>query len=666
MAVALWAAAGVLAPAFAQAPLPVPYLPQTEALCGGAAASMVMRFWGARGVYAEDFSPLVDKDAGGIHTSALDSAVRARGWATVAGGGDLPDLVREVRRGHPVIALIEDRPSRFHYVVVVAASENGPIVVHDPARAPSRAIDLATFERKWQKSDRWMLIMLPRETSASAIAPALKQTPEPSPDTVPGANASTAPLSACQPRIDAAVALVQRGENDAAQRELTQATVDCPNQPAAWRELAGLDVVAKNWSAAATHARRALAIDASDDYTWRLLATAEYLQQDDLAALAAWNHVGEPRVDLVAINGLADTRYLVVADAIGVRPKDVLTPAALRVAQRRVRDIPAVATARVGFHPLERGQAQVDATIVERQRAPLTYASWVGIGAGALANREVTASFANVSGGGDAAEVNWRWWEHRPRIAVGYAAPGPWGIWKLQVLRETQTFGVSRAEETRTRIGGELGNWLTERAWVGGGLFVDRWRDRGRTGAVTLRGEFWPMVDRVAVEGRLSTWRGGDEGFGSADARVRWRSRTAPAGTVLLGAAGYQAATSAAPASLWPGADTGHAREVLLRAHPLLEDGVIEGGVFGRRVAFASVEAQRWLAPKWHGLLRIAPAVFLDTARATHGLATTDQRVHYDLGGGIRLAIPGAGTLRVDLARGLRDGHTALSVGWQR
>src|SRR6188474_2681190 len=140
-----------MAPAFAQAPLLVPYLPQSEALCGGAAAAMVMRFWGAQGVYADAFAPLVDKAAGGIHTSALARELQARGWRTDAGGGDLARLAGEVRAGRPVIALIEDRPGRYHYVVVVSASVAGPIVVHDPARAPSRALDVATFERKWAK-----------------------------------------------------------------------------------------------------------------------------------------------------------------------------------------------------------------------------------------------------------------------------------------------------------------------------------------------------------------------------------------------------------------------------------------------------------------------------------------------------------------------------------
>jgi len=184
--------------------------------------------------------------------------------------------------------------------------------------------------------------------------------------------------------------------------------------------------------------------------------------------------------------------------------------------------------------------------------------------------------------------------------------------------------------------------------------------------ALTGRMEYWPVVDRVAIEGGLGGWQGADTRFGSASARIRARSRATNAGTVIVGIAGAQLASTSAPSFIWPGADTGHARDVLLRAHPLLDDGVIEGGVFGRRIAFGSVEAQRWMPPVWHGLLRIAPAVFLDTARASRGLATTDERMQYDLGAGLRLAIPGTGVLRIDVAHGLRDGRSVLSVGWVR
>ena len=653
-AVALAVAAGSMVPAYAQAPLSVPYLPQSEALCGGAAAAMVMRFWGAQGVYADAFAPLVDKTAGGIRTSALARELESRGWRTDAGGGDLARLSGEVRAGRPVIALIEDRPGRYHYVVVVAASTSGPIVVHDPARAPSRALDLATFDRRWQKSDRWMLVVLP---------PAGGVKSEATPDV---ASAPVVPATGCESRVEEAVGLAGRGEKDAARRLLADLTTTCPRSAAAWRELAGLDALEERWQAAADHARTAVALDSRDDYSWRLLATAEFVLHNDLAALAAWNRIGEPRVDLIDIKGLRHTRYMVVADAIGLEPRELLTPDGLRAAQKRVREIPAVAASRVTFHPLERGQAQIDASIVERERAPLSYPSWLAIGAGAVANREAIVTFANVTGGGDTVDVAWRWWEHRPKIGVSYSAPGPFGIWRIDAMRETQTFGLAGIEETRTHVGGEVSNWLTERVRLAGGAALDRWHGLGRTVAVSVRSQYWPIVDRLAFEGGLSGWRGDDARFGGADVRTRFRSRAATTGLVVLGTAGHQFASTAAPASIWPGADTGHARDVLLRAHPLLEDGVIEGGVFGRHVSFGSVEAQRWLRPMWHGLLRVAPAAFVDVARARRGLETTDTRVHYDAGAGLRLSIPGAGVLRVDIAHGLRDGRTALSVGWQK
>jgi outer membrane translocation and assembly module TamA len=102
---------------------------------------------------------------------------------------------------------------------------------------------------------------------------------------------------------------------------------------------------------------------------------------------------------------------------------------------------------------------------------------------------------------------------------------------------------------------------------------------------------------------------------------------------------------------------------VLLRAHPLLDEGIIRGGVFGRSLVFGSGEVQRWLTVgKWP--VRIAPAAFVDTARATRGLEGTDDRMQIDAGVGLRLSLLGMGVVRIDVAHGLRDGRTALSVGW--
>jgi hypothetical protein len=120
-----------------------------------------------------------------------------------------------------------------------------------------------------------------------------------------------------------------------------------------------------------------------------------------------------------------------------------------------------------------------------------------------------------------------------------------------------------------------------------------------------------------------------------------------------------------APLALWPGAGTGQGREGLLRAHPLIDDGVIRNAAFGRHVVDGGVEGRRWVQLARRPI-RFAPALFLDVARAYHALDPQSERWQTDVGGGLRIAIPGSGVLRIDLAHGLADGRTALSMGWTR
>jgi hypothetical protein len=44
--------------------LSVPYLPQTEAMCGGAAVAMLFRYWGDTHADIQQFAALADKRAG--------------------------------------------------------------------------------------------------------------------------------------------------------------------------------------------------------------------------------------------------------------------------------------------------------------------------------------------------------------------------------------------------------------------------------------------------------------------------------------------------------------------------------------------------------------------------------------------------------------------------
>src|SRR4029079_18734956 len=95
----------------------VPYLPQTDALCGGAAAAMVFRYWGDTHADVQEFARLVDRQAGGIANDVLANAVRQRGGRVGQVAASIDSLAAHLRERQPVIVLVPDRGTRYHYVV---------------------------------------------------------------------------------------------------------------------------------------------------------------------------------------------------------------------------------------------------------------------------------------------------------------------------------------------------------------------------------------------------------------------------------------------------------------------------------------------------------------------------------------------------------------------
>ena len=101
---------------------------------------MVAHYWGHRDIHAADFAPLIHDRAQGIRVDDLIHAVERRGWSAWAFPGDPALVTQHLRHHRPLIVLIEDRPGRLHYVVVVAWDDSG-VVVHDPARGPNQIIE---------------------------------------------------------------------------------------------------------------------------------------------------------------------------------------------------------------------------------------------------------------------------------------------------------------------------------------------------------------------------------------------------------------------------------------------------------------------------------------------------------------------------------------------
>lgn len=147
--------------------LTVPYVKQTKALCGGAAAAMVFRYWGRWQADPNEFAPLLDHAAGGIATDVLAQAIEDRGWRVVRFIGSVESVHALLRDRRPVIVLLGEAQGRFHYVVVVGTMDNH-IVVHDPARGPSRRLTVRAFVSGWQRAGFWALLVLPPQTDEGA------------------------------------------------------------------------------------------------------------------------------------------------------------------------------------------------------------------------------------------------------------------------------------------------------------------------------------------------------------------------------------------------------------------------------------------------------------------------------------------------------------------
>jgi hypothetical protein len=398
------------------------------------------------------------------------------------------------------------------------------------------------------------------------------------------------------------------------------------------------------------------------------------MQDDAVGALRAWNTVDQPRLDLVRISGLTRSRYQTIVDAIGLTSGALLTPAAFIQARHRVEDLPDRSSSQLSLRPGEDGFASVDVAIAERSGLPGGYAEWTALGIRAAVERDVDVTLPGFTGQGEIWSAAWRWWTNRPRVAFAFAAPhvtGLRGVWRVEGSWEAETYavGAGTLRESWTHGGLTVSDWLGPHLRYSASGGFDSWSGGRQAVAVGGTLERRLLADRIAVAGTATAWlpAAGEPNVAFNTIGIRARARTpSPRTWAYDVVAGATRASDTAPFAIWSGAGEGHARPNLLRAHPLLDDGIIDAGedsAFGRTLRYANAEGQRWLARP--SLVRTAVAAFVDIAQATRGATAAYGPMQTDVGAGLRLRIPGAqGTLRVDGAHGLRDGANAITVGW--
>ena len=655
----------VVHPAAPPAILQVPYLPQSELLCGGAALAMVERWWGWRGVQAEDFAAMVRPSLGGIRTADLDSAARARGWETVALRSTAAVAQQLLRDQVPVIALLQVGRDRFHYVVVLGWDAD-EVVFHDPAVSPFTRLTETEFLSQWAGSEHWALIVRP--ATPGSPGPAADQPPE---------SAPLAPLDSmpCRPWLDRALDAVGANQLDAAGDLLDQAARACPAEPLVRRELAGVRFKQGRHVETIQLTAGYLLAEPRDELAWQLLATSRYLTGDRLGALEAWNRIGRPVVDLVVINGSRSLRYRQLVTALGVPPRTMLTPARVALAQRRLQDVPALQDASVSYRAVAGGVVEVEAAVLERPKlAPPWRLAATGL-VNALAEKMVMLEGASLTGAGERWLVEWRWERARRRTALRVDVPitlGTPGVVSLEGAREGMRMAVDAAapavvEDTWRSVRLGFGSWLA--AWVRptGSLGLEQWSGERSYVTFSSGSELRARDDRlrlsvsavhaVALLDHPSWQRGG--------ARAMWASSLGLSRAAWSVRVGGDWASEGTPLGAWPVAGGNLSRAIPLRAEPSPRVDLLAGRAAGQSILHGGLSGD--VPVHRVGPLVLAVGAFLDGARvAASADATVQDRNYLDGGVGIRVGVAEGelGLLRIDLARGLLADHrSALTAG---
>jgi hypothetical protein len=651
----------------------VPFLAQSEDLCGGAVAAMVLRYWGLTDVQSEDFKSLVDRAKGGIAAGELTQAIVARGFVATSVDGDVDRVVWSLGLGRPVVALIDAGNGRLHYVVIVAWA-TGRVLFHDPAVGPHRMKTEAEFRGLWKASSGWAIVPTPIAGPTGATD---RTAASPTADT--SARKAPSPATAerpCDSLVGPAITIARGPEPEQASPALLAAIELCPTEPRAFAAMAGVKFRQKQWKEASGYAQKAADRDPKDADNQRLLATSLYLADRPDEALAAWNEVGEPRLDRVVIEGLNRTRQDVASKLIGLRPREVLTTDALDLARRRLDHLPTSSRSKVTYRPLPDGRADVVASWDE----PGLIEPWrvlaLRVGVEAAAKREGSVDFHSPTGRGESVSVGGRFAKHRPSMWASLQTPGLLGLPGVVTLgglwdRQTYAAVISTSDgdvvETRRRGSFDWSHWVKTKVRAEAGVGIDRFHraDRNDTYA-SLRGAIETRFskDRVALLNEATSWFSGDAGRGFQEfgTHLAFRSSVQPRRLGVTFRMDGRRATKEAPLAVWPGAGTGPGRPLLLRGSKLLRDGRVVGEAFGRGLlhATAELEMEAWS----RGGARLGVAAFTDWAKPWDTRTTRGPSAGvFALGLGVRLRALGSAAVRVDVAKRPGRSGFVLSAG---
>lgn len=152
----------------------VPFYPQQQYFCGPTTLAEVANFYGQK-VTPETIAPKTFiPDLEGTLQIEMTSATRQLGLVAYAERGSMLQLLALVADNIPVIVLQNNSVAwlpRWHYAVVIGYDlPNQQVILHSGITEAYR-LDIATFERTWQRGNYWLLAMLPPHRANQSLTP---------------------------------------------------------------------------------------------------------------------------------------------------------------------------------------------------------------------------------------------------------------------------------------------------------------------------------------------------------------------------------------------------------------------------------------------------------------------------------------------------------------
>jgi len=143
-------------------PLPVPFIAQQPNYCGPAALAMLANYYG-HAVSQEDIAHAIYlPSVRGALTAELAGYARRFGLWTRSYRGTETDLRRQIAAGVPPLVL--GRFGRaWHYFVVLGFDDARQVVFVHSDRRRQLALRRDDFLRRWDRADRWSLLVCPSE-----------------------------------------------------------------------------------------------------------------------------------------------------------------------------------------------------------------------------------------------------------------------------------------------------------------------------------------------------------------------------------------------------------------------------------------------------------------------------------------------------------------------